>query len=477
MSAGATIVWFRQDLRLDDHAALAAAAERGGPVIPAYIWTPREDEPWAPGAAARWWLHHSLSALDKELRRARSRLIVRQGDSLDGLRTLIRETRADAVFWNDRYEPAAVRRDAKVKATLQKKGVEVRTFNGSLLFDPHGVRTRSGGPFKVFTPFWKACLAGEEPASPLPAPTRLPAPRAWPKSCDLAALSLLPTIDWAGGLARTWRPGAAGAQAILGRFLEEPLAHYDAGRDRPDLPGTSRLSPHLHWGEISPREVWQAVRDVTRQSRNKRTRSSGQTFLRELGWREFAHHLLVHFPHTTDEPLRPEFATFPWARDVNALRAWQRGRTGYPIVDAGMRELWSTGWMHNRVRMIVASFLVKDLLLSWRQGARWFWDTLVDADLANNTLGWQWSAGCGADAAPYFRVFNPVSQSMKFDPDAAYIRRWIPEVRPSSPQSAHEPWKNGDAAGYPAPIVDHAEARKQALAAFARIKKKTVTGS
>jgi deoxyribodipyrimidine photo-lyase len=318
------------------------------------------------------------------------------------------------------------------------------------------------------------CLSRPEPDAPLAAPSELRKPRPWPKSCRLDELKLLPSIDWAKGLSQAWTPGSAGAQVVLARFLEQALVRYDRDRDRPAVLGTSRLSPYLHWGEISVREVWQAVGDVAGRGRDNRLRACAQVYRRELGWREFGYHLLVHFPRTPDKPLRPEFEKFPWRRPPNTLRAWQRGRTGYPIVDAGMHELWRTGWMHNRVRMIVASFLVKDLLLPWQQGAKWFWDTLVDADLANNTLGWQWSAGCGADAAPYFRVFNPASQGRKFDPDGDYVRKWIPSLRSMPSEHIHDLQKaeRDRAEGYPDPIVDHAAARKRALTAFAAIRKR-----
>lgn len=437
MPTGATIVWFRLDLRLTDNPALEAARLRGGPIIPVFIWAPEEEHPWSPGAASRWWLHHSLAALDADLRARGSRLILRRGPSLQTLQALLRETGAEAVYWNRRYEPALIARDTQIKAALS-----AQSFNSALLVEPWEMKT-----YRVFTPFWRAVLAKGISVDRIPpAPRNLPTPANWPKSLPLEELELLPKIDWAAGLRAAWQPGEAGAQEQLRRFVKAAVTRYTAERDRPDLPATSRLSPHLHFGEIGPRQVWAAVAPIAD--------SSGWGFLRQLGWREFAHHLLYHFPHTTDQPMRPEFEQFPWQTDPERLRAWQRGRTGFPLVDAGMRELWTTGWMHNRVRMVVASFLVKDLLIPWQEGARWFWDTLVDADLANNTLGWQWTAGCGADAAPYFRVFNPASQAEKFDPHGEYVRRWVPEA--GTPD-------------YPLPIVDHDEARRRALQAFERL--------
>ncbi|GAB4193448.1 MAG: hypothetical protein Kow00105_07640 [Phycisphaeraceae bacterium] len=348
------------------------------------------------------------------------------------------------------------------------------------MYEPWEVQTKSGGPYKVFTPFWRACSQLPAPSRPVRAPTQIPAPGAWPESCELEALHCLPTVDWAAGMREAWQPGEAGAHTRLKSFLDRAIDDYQDQRDRPDISGTSRLSPHLHFGEISPRRVWHAVNDRIRSHQSKAYQSSANEFLRQLFWREFAYHLIYHFPHTSDEPLRPQFQRFPWDKNDAALKAWQRGRTGYPIVDAGMRELWHTGWMHNRVRMIVASFLVKDLLLNWRHGAEWFWDTLVDADLANNTLGWQWAGGCGADAAPYFRVFNPVLQGRKFDPEGRYVRRWIPELAKLDSRWVHEPWnakpEDLQAAGielgrdYPRPIVDHSQARDRALEAFQTLK-------
>lgn len=469
------LLWFRLDLRVTDNRALGAALARGMAVVPIFIWAPEEELPWQPGAAARWWLHQSLNQLDAALRERGSRLIIRRGPTLQTIRQLLVETGASAVYWNRRYEPAVVKRDRHLETTLQQDGYQVESFNSSLLFEPWEIQTRQGQPYQVFTPFWKACQVLHEPEPPEPAPTDIKRPRRWPVTLPLSALALEPTFDWTSGLRSNWRPGETGAWENLHRFLDDGLSEYPTGRNRPDRVGTSRLSPHLHFGEIGPRQVWAAVR-----GRPPGRSEAGQCYLRELGWREFAHHLLFHFPHTPHQPLRENFVDFPWKHDRTQLRAWQRGQTGYPIVDAGMRELWHTGWMHNRVRMLVASFLVKDLLISWSDGAAWFWDTLVDADLANNTLGWQWSAGCGADAVPYFRIFNPISQGEKFDPNGAYVRAWLPELRNLPNKWIHKPWQAptdilanaGITPGrtYPLPIVDHLEARYRALQAFQRTK-------
>ncbi|HEY3766318.1 MAG TPA: deoxyribodipyrimidine photo-lyase [Gaiellales bacterium] len=429
----ATLVWLRNDLRLADNPALAAAASRG-PVVPVFIWAPEEEGEWPPGSASRWWLDGSLRALDASLREQGSRLVVRRGPSLAALEQLIAETSADAVFWNRRYEAHAIERDRAVKEAMPT----ARSFAAAVLHEPWTVRTRAGAPYQVFTPFWRALRALGEPDRPLPAP-RLDPPGRWPEPVAVDVLDLLPRAAWAGGLAETWSPGEAGAAARLDEFADRAAGYADT-RDRPALP-TSQLSPHLHFGEVSPRRVWHAVRDAAG--------TAGEPYLRQLGWREFAHHLLFHFPHTAWAPLRPVYERMPWRDDPPGLEAWRRGRTGYALVDAGMRQLWETGWMHNRVRMVTASFLTKDLLIDWRAGARWFWDTLVDADLANNTLGWQWVAGSGADAAPYHRVFNPDSQAARFDADGRYRERWLGDEE------------------RPAPMVDHRSARLRALAAHA----------
>ena len=479
-TARPVIVWFRQDLRLADHPALQAACRHGGPIMPVFIWAQEEEAGWPAGGASRWWLHQSLSNLAIDLRQAGAELILRQGDSQAELQRLVRETGAQAVFWNRRYEPASIGRDAKVKEGLRSAGLEVESFNGALLHEPWTIQNKSGKPFQVFTPFWKTCLTIADPGKPLPAPRHLTPLPQQPSSLPIAALGLEPSIDWAGGLRTAWRPGSAGAGAELKRFLQDGLLTYADGRNRPDLVGTSRLSPHLHFGEISPRQVWDAVAQFADARSIPRVTWRGWQFLTELGWREFAHHLLYHFPRTPEQPLRGEFAQFPWRENAAWLAAWQRGLTGYPLVDAGMRELWTTGWMHNRVRMVVASFLVKHLLITWTQGARWFWDTLVDADLANNTLGWQWTAGCGADAAPYFRIFNPVSQGEKFDPEGIYIRRWVPELARLPGRWIHRPWDAPPsaltAAGitlgrtYPAPILSHLIASEVALEAYQKMR-------
>ncbi len=476
---GPVIVWLRQDLRIADHPALSAAAETGRSVLPVYVLDDATPGAWRMGGASRWWLHSSLAALAGRLKGLGSRLILRRGRTIDVLEQLAKETGASAIYVTRGYEPWAVADEVALKAFGDRNGIEVRRFSGALLFEPEAIRTKDGGPFRVFTPFWKACLAAGEPGRSLPTPSKLKAPAAWPASDGLDTWGLLPQKpDWAGGLRQTWTPGEAGASARLRDFIDGSLGDYAISRDRPDLPGTSMLSPHLHFGEISPRQCWHSVRMA--EGAGARGAAS---YLRELGWREFSTHLLFQFPAITDAPFRPEFASFPWTggREAKAaLAAWQRGQTGYPIVDAGMRQLWHTGWMHNRVRMIVASLLTKHLRIHWHEGARWFWDTLVDADLANNSASWQWVAGSGADAAPYFRIFNPVLQGQKFDPDGAYVRHWVPELARMPAAHIHMPWEAPvsvlAAAGldlgrtYPQPIVDHGKARVAALAAYEDVK-------
>jgi deoxyribodipyrimidine photo-lyase len=482
VSVAPAIVWFRQDLRLQDNSALAAALDRGGPVIPLYVLDDAGDGRWPTGAAARWWLHHSLASLEASLCERGSRLILARGDSATVLRECAKRTGAGAVFWNRRYEPAAVVRDAKIKTEFSHAGLEASSFNGALLNEPDAIANKQGRPFQIFSPYWRHCLALTV-ASPLRLGRReLPTPKTWPRSLDLRELELLSRAGWAAGFGKTWRPGEAGATQRLRRFTSRAMSAYAADRNRPDGDGTSMLSPWLHFGEVSPRQVWAVVKASSEDTGVFPPDNGARVFLSEIGWREFAHHLLFHFPRTSEQPLREKFARFAWADDAGGakLRAWQRGQTGYPIVDAGMRQLWHTGWMHNRVRMIVASFLVKHLRLSWTHGAAWFWDTLVDADLGNNTLGWQWSAGCGADAAPYFRIFAPVLQGRKFDPTGDYVKRWVPELARLDAPHIHAPWEAPDAVlatasvrlgkNYPRPIVDHATARAAALAAFKQLR-------
>ena len=474
-----TLVWFRQDLRIADNPALCAALETGGPVIPLYIHAPTEEAPWEPGGATRWWLHHSLAQLTQDLRRLGSDLCLRVSeDSLATLMELARTCQATRIVWNRRYEPAIIARDQRIKTALRAAGIDTDSYNSALLHEPWTVKTQSGGPFQVFTPFWRRCLSLDDPGESSPPPATLAAPRDWPASARLEELALLDRIDWAKGMRDAWQPGSAAAHALLEHFLNESFDDYRTARDRPAVRGTSRLSPHLHFGEIGPRQIWHATRRFA-LARGQHTTWRDSTFLTEVGWREFAYHLLYHFPHTPLQPLREKFSRFPWKPTPAATTAWTRGATGYPIVDAGLRELWHTGWMHNRVRMIAASFLIKDLLVNWTEGARWFWDTLVDADLASNTLGWQWVAGSGADASPFFRIFNPVTQGSKFDPDGEYVRRWVPELKHLPNEWLHRPWAAppgllktaGVVLGetYPHPVVDHDLARKDALAALTHV--------
>jgi deoxyribodipyrimidine photo-lyase len=398
------------------------------------------------------------------LRHRGSRLIVRQGDAAELIPRLAEETGAEAVYCNRLEEPWARKQQTFIEAGLRKSGRAFVSGNAALLFETGSITTQAGLPFRVFTPFWRACLQARPPSSPFDAPEHLP-----PVDDSIVsdALDLLPTKpDWAGGLRDSWTPGESAAQAALDRFIEDRLDGYSARRDEPGETGTSTLSPHLRFGEIGPRQVFHAIRNNAPPSHD------ADRFLAELGWREFSYHLLAQFPDLPTRPLRTEFAHFPWRDDPAAEMAWQKGQTGIPLIDAGMRELWTTGWMHNRVRMAAASFLVKNLMIPWQNGAAWFWDTLVDADLASNSASWQWVAGCGADAAPYFRIFNPVLQGEKFDPDGAYVRRWCPELKGVPDRYLHKPWE----AGRPKPIVDLAGSRQRALDAFATLTKGSSIG-
>lgn len=471
------IHWFRKDLRLTDNPALSSAAKSGRPVIAVYILEDGDSDPWAPGGASRWWLHHSLKALDQSLKTLGNRLILRRGQPQEILRDLVNETGATAVHCTSLTEPHAIKVDSGLKHILNELGAGFRAFDGNLIFPPESITTKNGEPYKVFTPFYKACLKKFPPPAPLAAPKQLPCTKQLIRSDSLNQWKLVPEKpDWSVGWLDMWTPGEAGALARLDSFLEQSAAAYGTRRDRPDILGTSRLSPHLHFGEISPRTCWHHwLANVKPESQDDL-----KSFFRQIVWREFSHHLLYYWPSFPEEPFRPEFRRFPWIRNEEALRQWQLGLTGYPIVDAGMRELWATGWMHNRVRMVAASFLVKHLLIPWQDGAAWFWDTLVDADLANNSINWQWVAGCGVDAVPFFRIFNPVLQGRKFDPDGTYVRCWIPELAKLPNKYIHEPWtaskhiledsKISLGSDYPFPIVDHMAARNRSLAAFKQLR-------
>ncbi|MDH3532289.1 MAG: DNA photolyase family protein [Gammaproteobacteria bacterium] len=440
------LLWFRRNLRLRDNAALLAAVESGQPIIPVYVCDALDA-----GGASRWWLHHSLAMLESALAARGGRLVIRAGAPEDVLTELARETGATGLFYSRRYEPEARRQQQRLRKLLDEQ-LGIHSFDDSLLHHPRSVLTQSETPYKVFTPYWRAAAARGEPAKPRSAPDSIHFAEHSLDLLSLSDLALLPTApDWSQGLRDSWQPGEDGALARIDA-LETPVKHYAEQRDRPDLDTTSRLSPHLHFGEISVREAWHAIRELQVHLESAK---GAEALLRQFFWRDFSTYLLYHFPQLPSKPLRAEFEAFPWSENEEHLVAWQRGMTGYPIVDAGMRQLWETGWMHNRVRMIVASFLIKDLLIPWQEGADWFLDTLVDADLANNSAGWQWVAGCGTDAAPYFRIFNPTLQGEKFDPDGDYVRRWLPEI---------------DRSDYPAPIVDHGDARARALEGYKSIR-------
>lgn len=472
------IYWFRQDLRTRDLPGLLAAAETGKPLIACYILDDVSAGDWALGGASCWWLHHSVTRLAESVESLGGQLLLRRGQSTQVLAALVAETGADSVYCSQHFEPWAADLEQRTYDTLAPLGCTLKRYPGTLLFQPGTVLNQSGLPFKVYTPFWRACRAKEAPAETRPAPKDI----RWHARLNGDALpdwSLLPAQpNWAEGWGDLWQPGERGAESRLTHFLAGPITRYSEGRDHPSLDCTSHLSPHIRFGEISPREIWH--RTATWQRENPGSAAAGDKFLSELGWREFSYHLLSHFPSIPEKPFKPQFEPFPWLGNKQALEAWQRGQTGYPIVDAGMRELWQTGYMHNRVRMVVASFLTKHLLTHWRTGENWFWDTLLDADLANNACSWQWVAGSGADAAPYFRIFNPVTQGEKFDGAGDYVRQWVPEIASLPDKYLHSPWKAPDTAledagvilgqTYPNPIVDHKAAREAALAAYGAIR-------
>lgn len=470
-----TLFVFQNDLRLTDNPGLTAATQTDTPLVVCFVL---DDQAGTRGIgdASRWWLHHSLTSLGQRLAELGGQLVLKSGPIETVVPELSKQINAGAVYWSRPYEPDKAKKETALKNALEAVDAAPKRFRGHLLFEPEQIRTKTDGPYKVFTPFWKACLAMPSPQSPLPVP-KLRFLKNLPDSESLTDWQLLPSQpDWSGGLAETWTPGEHGAWQRLQTFLSNTIDQYHHGRDIPGTQGTSRLSPHLHFGEISPRQVWHAVQAACEPDTNP----GAETFLKELGWREFSYHLLHHWPQLPERAFRPQFDNFPWLENPAHLEAWQKGQTGVPIVDAGMRELWHTGWMHNRVRMIVASFLTKNLLLPWQDGEAWFWDTLVDADLASNSAGWQWVAGCGADAAPYFRIFNPVTQSQKFDPNGKYLRKWIPEIAALDDKDLHAPWQASEmilgAAGvtlgqdYPLPLVDLKITRQRALDAYASIK-------
>ncbi|PZO82620.1 MAG: deoxyribodipyrimidine photolyase [Micavibrio aeruginosavorus] len=471
------IVWFRQDLRLADNPALTAAADTGAPILPVYVLDDENAKDWKMGGASRFWLHHSLKSLNDDLN---GRLILLKGDAFVQIPALAKETGATDIYWNRCYEPWRIARDTLIKDALKDMDIGVESFNGSLLWEPWDVSKGDGTPYKVFTPFFKkGCLSAKSPREPLPRPKNMLF-ATYAKGIGLDRLSLLPSKPeprWDRKMEDYWSIGEKGALKALHDFVDGGLRGYKEGRNYMAKDNVSRLSPRLHFGEISPNQAWYAVKH---KNDSAHLGDDAATFHSELGWREFSYSLLYYSEDLARKSLQPRFEKFPWDRNPKALEAWQKGQTGYPVVDAAMREMWETGYMHNRARMIVGSFLVKHLLLYWHEGEEWFWDCLVDADLANNAASWQWIAGCGADAAPYFRIFNPVTQGEKFDPDGAYVRRFVPELKNMPDKYLNNPWEAPEhvlrQAGvvlgktYPKPVVDHAAARERALAAFAKTK-------
>ena len=469
------IYWFRQDLRIKDNPTLTAAAQTGRPIICVYILDQNQNNHWPNGAATLWWLHHSLFRLSESLKALNIKLILRKGSVIEELDNIVQSTGAESLYFTRHYEPYNSDLESQINQHFSDQ-IEVKRFRGYLLYEPEAIRTGKDEPYKVFTPFYRCCLKTSTPGAPVRTPKNLISYKKRIASDRLNDWKLLPKApNWAKGFNEYWVPGELGAHENLKDFITYSGNKYPVLRNRPDVTGTSRLSPHMHFGEISPRQIWTAIKNSP-----KILEHNGEAYLRQLIWRDFAYHLLVHWPDFPEKPFRKEFNKFPWKTDTKSLQVWQQGNTGYPIIDAGMRELWKTGWMHNRVRMIVASFLIKDLLIPWQQGEEWFWDTVVDANLANNAASWQWVAGSGADASPYFRVFNPVLQGEKFDPIGDYVREWVPELKHIPKKYIHSPWLAPEdilikakitlGKNYPHPIIDHSFARDRALAAYKKLK-------
>ncbi len=484
MSDNVVIVWFREDLRLEDNPAFFTACQKAKHIIPVYIFDDQNSGRWPLGAASRWWLERSLTSLAQQLKRHGNELLFFKGDALEVLSKIAARSNAAAVYWNRLYGPAQIERDKKVKSTLRQSGIDAVSLKGNVLIEPWKVLNKSDQPYKVFTPYWNRVkqLLVNQPPSIYPLLDAIPsAPKKLPDSMTIKSLKLYTgDVDWARDFPDYWQPGVGGAKNLKNTFIDAAIDNYSNQRDLPDVDGTSRLSPHLHFGELSVNQLWFDIWQSL-QSESQATQQQLWSYLRQLVWRDFSQYLLFHFKQIDEQPFRPEFTEFPWQHDQQSLQLWQQGKTGYPLVDAGMRQLWRAGWMHNRVRMVCASFLTKHLLIHWHHGANWFWDTLVDADLANNSCGWQWVAGCGADAAPYFRIFNPITQSKKFDAKGNYIRRWVPELAGLDTKYIHEPWLATEAKGkqtglelnqnYPHIIIEHSFARQRALQAYAQMRR------
>ncbi|NKB76179.1 MAG: deoxyribodipyrimidine photo-lyase [Gammaproteobacteria bacterium] len=472
------IVWIRRDLRLKDNPALNAALNNHEKVVIVYVSNTQEEAPWEMGAASRWWIHHSLINFAERIKKHGNTLIIRQGGSLKTLIELSAETGAKSVYWNRLYDPTIVKRDKFIKQQLVENGIAARSFNGALLREPWDVEKEGGGFYKVYTPFSRRYFQLTELGPEHEAPDSLPGVERIPQHLKPEQLNLLPIGNWYSEFSRYWEPGEEGAGIKLNQFMDDVVLRYATDRDVPGVSGVSRLSPYLHFGEISPRQIWHRVQQYASFSQRE---EEVKPYLKQLVWRDFAHHLLYHLPHTPQRPFRELFADFQWQHDDALFRAWCQGKTGIPLIDAGMRELWQTGWMHNRVRMLTASFLTKNGLVHWLEGAKWFWDTLLDASLANNTMGWQWTAGCGVDAAPYFRIFSPVRQGDRFDQQGLYIKKWVPEIANLPEKYIHQPWAAPApilseanfvlGKSYPLPIVDLSTTRKCALERYQALKK------